>query len=83
LATLRILSPQPGSVYFLDPDLPADAQRIRLNASEAATWSCPTLKLETHPNGFQAFLSVGRHHLRAVDASGTTSGETWIEVRRR
>lgn len=83
LGTLRILSPQPGSVYFLDPDLPADAQRIRLNASEAATWSCPTLKLETHHNGFHAFLSLGRHHLRAVDANGSAAAETWIEVRRR
>lgn len=82
-ATLRILTPQPGSVYFLDPDLPADAQRIRLIASEAATWSCPTLKLETRATGFQAFLSVGRHHLRAVDPTSTLSAETWIEVRRR
>jgi penicillin-binding protein 1C len=82
-STLRILTPQPGSVYFLDPDLPADAQRIRLNASEVAVWSCPTLKLETRATGFQALLSVGRHHLRAVDATSTLSAETWIEVRRR
>ena len=82
-ARLRILTPQPGSVYFLDPDLPAESQRIRLNASDAAAWSYPTLKVEMRPTGFQAFLSVGRHHLRAVDATGSLSAETWIDVRRR
>jgi len=82
-AGLRILTPQPGSVYFLDPDLPAESQRIRLTASESATWACPTLKLDAGTTPTFAFLRIGRHKLHAVDATGTLSAETWIDVRRR
>ncbi len=81
--TLRILSPQPGSVYFLDLDLPADAQRIRLTASGSVTWSCPTLQLVAGTPAPFALLRIGRHQLHAVDATGNLSAETWIEVRPR
>lgn len=82
-ATLRILTPQPGSVYFLDPDLPTESQRIRLTASGSATWSCPTLRLDAGTTSPFALLRIGRHKLHAVDATGSLSAETWIDVRPR
>lgn len=77
---LRILQPSPGSVYFLDPDLPTAAQRIALRAEAAGkvAWSCATLPLDaTDP---RVPLREGRHIIVARDTATGRTAETWIEV---
>nr|MCU0753298.1 hypothetical protein [Akkermansiaceae bacterium] len=81
-AGLRILQPPAGTIYYLDPDLPAASQRVRLLAESPGEvdWSCKTLTIEndaTHP-GIR--LLPGRHVLTATDAATGRRAETWIEV---
>ncbi len=74
-----IASPADGSVYALDPDLPAEAQRIRF-AGEPGTWV-----LDGQPLGHGATLRwaprPGRHELKLVDARGRTLQAVRFEVR--
>lgn len=79
---LRILNPLPGTVLFLDGDLPETAQRLTLRASAACAWNCPTLVMNEGPGRTEARLTVGRHRLEAVNLKGGERVETWIEVRR-
>lgn len=79
---LRILHPPPGTIYYLDPDLPATSQRIRLLAEAPGniSWSSETLEIENvdqHP-GIQ--LRPGRHILTATNPATNHHAETWIEV---
>ena len=77
---LRILDPKPGSIYFLDPDIPAESQWIplRADAPGAIHWTSDTgAKIATA----RLWLSEGRHHLTALDESTGASRTTWIEVR--
>ena len=79
---LRVLQPQAGTIYYLDPDLPAASQRIRLRAEAPGevAWSCETLVIDgddTHP---AIQLQPGRHVLTATDALTGYRAETWIEV---
>lgn len=79
---LRILTPLPGTVLFLDGDLPETAQRLTLRATARCVWQCASLKFEDRNGQTEAHLAPGRHRLRAVDPKSTRSAETWIEVRR-
>jgi len=80
---LRILQPPPGTLYFLDPDMPVTAQRIalRAEAAGAVAWSCATLALDTADAPARAPLREGRHVITARDAASGRTAETWIEVR--
>lgn len=79
---MRILCPLPGTVYFLDADLPDSAQRLTLRTTKACTWECPSLVLRQQPGHMEAQLAVGRHQLVAKDPQGQAAVATWIEVRR-
>lgn len=75
-ARARLLSPLPGTVFYIDPDLPATSRNIRLklDCNEPVQWTSPTLECD----GFHARLKPGRHQLVA-----TVNGqrlETWIDV---
>ena len=79
---LRITSPTPGTIYFLDPDLPTAVQRISLQAesAEPLEWSSPTLASEHTPNGPMLALREGTHH---ITTRATLTGQiatTWITV---
>lgn len=78
---LRILSPAPGTVFFLDPDLPRDAQRLRLEAvgADAVSWSSPTLELSEDGPHTTAALHVGHHTITGT--RGKRTATTWITVR--
>ena len=80
---LRIVSPQPGTIYFLDPDLPAESQWIPLRAMATGdvSWSCNSLPCETNGPRRRAQLREGRHVISARDPATGLSVETWIEVR--
>jgi len=80
---LWIVSPQPGTIYFLDPDLPADAQWIPLRAlaTGEVTWSCTSLPCDTSGPRRRAQLREGKHVISARDPATGLSAETRIEVR--
>jgi len=81
---LRILQPPPGATYFLDPDLPANAQwvALRAEAAGAITWSCASLPCEQAGERQRVQLrSAGRHTITARDAATGRTAETWIDVR--
>jgi penicillin-binding protein 1C len=77
---LKILQPSPGTVYYLDPDLPAASQRVRLKAEAPGkvAWSSETLAIGDGEPGIQ--LQPGRHVLTATDSATGSRAETWIEV---
>jgi penicillin-binding protein 1C len=81
-SALRILHPKPGTIYYLDPDLPSTSQRIRLRAEAPGNiiWWSETLEIESdgHDPGIQ--LRPGRHILTATDPATKQHAETWIEI---
>jgi penicillin-binding protein 1C len=81
-AGLRILHPPPGTIYYLDPDLPAASQRIRPRAAAPGevAWSSDTLTIENHDGKPGIPLHPGRHTLTATESQTGRHVETWIEV---
>ncbi len=80
-AELRLLSPLPGSVFYLDPDLPSSSQRLPLRiVGVAARWESSTLRIESESGGSFVRLAPGRHTLRVTAPDGRAQ-ETWFDVR--
>ena len=78
---LRILQPQPETLYLLDPDQPLDSQRLLLQANAPCHWSSPSLELAPCPGGTEALLRPGLHLLHATSPDHSRSNSVWIEVR--
>ncbi len=80
---LRILQPAPGSIYYLDADLPPDSQWIRLQAEAAGEvqWSCPSLPFKTSNAGPRMLIREGRHVINASDTASGGHASTWIDVK--
>ncbi|HEY5892321.1 MAG TPA: penicillin-binding protein 1C [Chthoniobacterales bacterium] len=80
---LQILSPMPGSIYFVDPDLPIDNQRIPLRAEAAGKieWSSSTLALTPSSGPATILLLKGIHIIAAKDTHTGQTATTWIDVR--
>ncbi len=81
---LRIIQPLPGATYFLDPDLPADAQWVALRAVAPGSiaWSCDSLPCELSGERQRVqLLRAGRHVITARDTITGRTAETWIDVR--
>ncbi len=75
---LRVVSPLPGSVYYLDPDLPAsDRLPLKSNVNGAFVWQSPTLRCA----GGTAQLKEGRHAITLRDPETGAQAETWIIVK--
>ncbi len=77
---LRIIEPEPGSIYYIDSDLPAESQWIPLRAEGGGeiAWTADTAsRLETA----RLYLGEGRHDLIASDSATGAKAQTWIEVR--
>lgn len=82
---LRIAWPPPGTVFFLDPDLPEAGSRVRLRTegASAVRWESDTLVIDEGPDGGAwLHLREGRHRLLVVGEGRGARAETWIEVRR-
>ena len=81
--SLHILSPQPGTTYFLDPDLPGQGSKLRLSASAsgAVNWRSDTLNIRQCEGAPIAIMSPGRHELIARDEKSGTESRTWILVK--
>ena len=82
-ANLRILTPQPGTTYFLDPDLPARGSKLRLQAGPGGSvrWHSDTLNIQQREGGTFAIMSAGRHELIARDEKTGAESRTWISVK--
>ena len=82
-STVRVISPLPGSKYYIDPDLPGSGRMIplQLNVSVQARWSSDTLQCLDENGAGYAFLKPGRHRLFA-ELDGRQM-ETWIDVEDR
>lgn len=76
----RLVTPLPGMVFYIDPDLPADSQEIplRLSSNQPVRWTSPTLRCTQRGVHAVVRLAPGTHRLRA-DIGGQ-SVETWITV---
>ena len=82
----RIVSPLPGTVVYLDPDLPNQGARFPLQSTGNEgdlEWTSATLTVdETSFGQYHAILAEGRHSLTAVDPDTGIVQETWLEVRK-
>ena len=84
LGPVRILMPVHGTVIALDPDIPPQSQRLRLQAADRAG---PRLawRMDGKPLGRGAVLEwlpwPGRHTLELVDAQGLVLDTVRFEVR--
>lgn len=78
----RLLSPLPGTKYYLDPDLPARGSELALRAqpAERMSWSSPTLEIKAAFGGPLAILRPGQHELVVKDAATGQETRTWVRV---
>jgi len=81
-SALRILFPPPGTILYLDPDLPQQGRRVSLQAEgpDNFLWQCDSLQI-THEGSRQiALLTEGRHRLTLRDPVAGAQADTWVEV---
>jgi len=79
---LRILQPAPGSFYFLDPDIPANDQRLVLSAESNGLleWKSASLDCRVEGDKVTVMLQEGRHEIIARDKTTGETASTWIDV---
>jgi penicillin-binding protein 1C len=79
----RLVSPQPGTVFFIDPDLPSAGRHVRLEALGGPTmrWESSSLDVFTDTRGAFTLLREGKHRLTVRDTATGRQRETWIEVK--
>ena len=84
-STLRVTFPLPGTILFLDADLPEQGGRLYLSAegAEEVEWSSASLECRRQGDQSLALLALGRHELTARDARTGATRQTWIEVKKR
>jgi penicillin-binding protein 1C len=82
---LRVTFPLPGSILFLDPDLPDHGRRLYLEAegTDKAEWSSASLECRRQGGRSVALLALGRHELTVRDPRTGDVRQTWIEVKER
>lgn len=79
---LAISSPDPGTIYFIDPDLPLDHQRavFLTNGNHRVRWHCDTL-VPSNEDDSSFLLRPGLHQITAKDPARDQEASTWIDVR--
>jgi len=85
LAGLRVTFPLPGTILYLDADLPDLGRRLYLSAegAEKVEWSSASLECRRQGDRSLALLALGRHELTARDARTGATRQTWIQVQER
>ncbi len=83
--TPRILSPAPGTIVALDPDIPPDRQRLRFTAGGGGTAANVRWRIDGKERGRGAEWAwlpwPGRHRIELVDAGGRVLDTVPVEVR--
>jgi penicillin-binding protein 1C len=79
---LRILFPPPGTIFYLDPDLPDQGRRIGLRAEgpESLQWQSDSLQVAWEGGRQVALLTEGRHRITVRDGLSGAQAQTWLEV---
>jgi penicillin-binding protein 1C len=79
---LHLVSPQPGSTFLVDPDVPSSGL-VPLVASGAGSliWESPTLVLRQQAGRTFAVATEGRHELTARDPESGQEVRTWVMVK--
>ena len=82
---LRILFPPPGTIVYLDADLPDQGRRMFLRASgpNGIEWHSESLDLQKTDDREMVLLTEGRHELTVRDPVSGAKDETWLDVRVR
>ena len=82
---LRIVFPPPGTIVYLDADLPDQGRRLFLRASRSdnVEWRSDSLELAKMGNREIALLTEGRHEVSARDPVSGAEAETWVDVKVR
>ena len=78
-----ITYPAPGTIFYIDPDLPASSQKIALrsDSKRPLEWRSATLSIESDADMARTTLREGRHEITARAPDCKTPAVTWIEVR--
>jgi hypothetical protein len=73
----------PGTLFYLDPDLPEIGWRLALKASGPAglIWQSRSVNCLAQSNQCYALLSEGRHELKVVNPATGEEDKTWIQVK--
>jgi penicillin-binding protein 1C len=81
-AMLHIVFPPPGTIIYLDSDLPGRGGLLCLNAagSERLVWRSDTLQILNNGGNWSALLSEGRHRLTVSSPLTGDRAETWVNV---
>jgi penicillin-binding protein 1C len=83
--TLRILFPPPGTMLYLDADLPQQGRRMYLQAAgpDHLQWQSDSLSLAREGSHEIALLTKGQHQIIVRDPISGAEAKTWIDVRVR
>ncbi|MEG8055684.1 penicillin-binding protein 1C [Sphingomonas faeni] len=80
----RIVNPASGSVYAIDPDIPADRQRLAIETTgdvRAHHVFLDNRDLGPAAQQLLFFAPPGRHRLRLVDAAGRAADQVIVTIR--
>ena len=82
-SALKLISPLPGTVFFLDPDLRDGGGIAPLKAlgGENLSWRSETLQCRREAGGTVALLREGRHELTVRDPASGRTLTTWVMVK--
>jgi len=79
---LHLVSPQPGSTFLIDPDVPSSGLvPLVASGSGRLIWESPTLALREQAGRTFAVAVEGRHELLARDPESGRTVMTWVVVK--
>jgi penicillin-binding protein 1C len=79
---LHLVSPQPGSTFLLDPDVPSSGLLpLVVSGSGRLVWKSRTLSLRERAGRMFAVAVEGRHELTARDSESGQTVTTWVMVK--
>lgn len=79
---LHLVSPQPGSTFLLDPDVPSSLfVPLMASGSGKLIWESATLELRKKDGRNFAVATEGRHELTARDPDSGQTIATWVVVK--
>ena len=79
---LHLVSPQPGSTFLVDPDVPSSGLvPLVASGSGRLIWESPTLALREQAGRMFAIAVEGRHELIARDPESGDKVTTWVMVK--
>lgn len=79
---LRLITPRPGTTFFIDPDLPS-SRRVAVRAAgvDEPLWESPSVRFDRLDGRTYALLTEGEHRLVVRDPGTGRRAETWIRVK--